>query len=322
MGLVMYEAFFGLREAPFTLTPNTHFFMKSETHRQGLETLLVALNNKEGFIKLTGEVGTGKTLLCRKLLNALDQDYVTAYIPNPHCSPETLYCLIADELGIDCHEALENSSGVVRSFTTDRRVLALKQINEKLLELSTVGKKVVLIIDEAQSMPTETIEALRLLTNLETESEKLLQVILFGQPELDEMLSQDQLRQLRQRITFQHRLQPLTRGDVESYISHRMILAGYTGDRLFDEGAVTQLYRASRGIPRLLNILCHKALMSAYGKGSLLVKREHMVAAIQDTESAHQKSRFKLPWQAAAWVMMATTLGSVGTYLHIGGMLG
>lgn len=318
----MYEAFFGLREAPFTLTPNTHFFMKSETHRQGLETLLFALNNKEGFIKLTGEVGTGKTLLCRKLLNALDQDYVTAYIPNPHCSPETLYCMIADELGIDCQEPIESSNGVVRSFTTDRRVLALKQINEKLLELTSQGKKVVLIIDEAQSMPAETIEALRLLTNLETESEKLLQVILFGQPELDEMLSREQLRQLRQRITFQHRLQPLTRADVESYISHRMILAGYSGDRLFDEGAVTQLYRASGGIPRLLNILCHKALMSAYGQGSALVKREHMMAAIKDTESAHQKSRFKLPWQVAAWAVVATTLGSLTTYLQMGGMPG
>ncbi|WP_068452630.1 MULTISPECIES: ExeA family protein [unclassified Oleiphilus] len=317
----MYEAFFGLREAPFTLTPNTHFFMKSETHRQGLETLLVALNNKEGFIKLTGEVGTGKTLLCRKLLNALDEHYVTAYVPNPHCSPETLYCMIADELGIDCHDAAE-SSGSARSFTTERSVLALKHINEKLLELTAVGKQVVLIIDEAQSMPMETIEALRLLTNLETESEKLLQVILFGQPELDDMLSREELRQLRQRITFQHKLQPLTRNDVESYISHRMILAGYSGDRLFDEGAVTQLYRASGGIPRLLNVLCHKALMAAYGKGSSMVKREHMKGAIQDTESVYRKKRFKLPWQVTAWIVTVTTLGSLTGYLQMGGLLG
>lgn len=305
----MYESFFGLREAPFTLTPNTHFFLKSETHRQGLETLLIALKNKEGFIKLTGEVGTGKTLLCRKLLNALDGEFLTAYIPNPKCSPETLYCLIADELGhaapgLDSEHKLEQGAFQPgASFTHDRQVLALRHINEQLLRYSAEGKPVVLIIDEAQSMPVETMEALRLLTNLETESEKLLQVVLFGQPELDQLLSQDDLRQLQQRITFQHQLLPLSPRDIEHYISHRMILAGYSGERLFDPAAVAQLCKASRGIPRLVNILCHKALMCAYGKGSQRVTREHMAAAVKDTESVKSSSRWRWPWRAAAVVM-------------------
>ncbi len=297
----MYEQFFGLSEAPFTLTPNTHFFLKSETHRQGLETLLVALKNKEGFIKLTGEVGTGKTLLCRKLLNALDDGFVSAYVPNPCCSPETLYCLIADELG---ESSADSTSQNPQSFTQDRQVLALRHINTQLLEYAKKGKQVVLVIDEAQSMPAETIEALRLLTNLETESDKLLQIVLFGQPELDQLLSQERLRQLKQRITFQHHLQALGRPDIERYISHRMLLAGYTGQRLFDSDAVTVLCQASKGIPRLVNILCHKALMVAYGQGSQVVTKQHMKLAVNDTESIKAKRWWQSILPSAALVLL------------------
>jgi len=320
----MYESFFGLNEAPFTLTPNTHFFLKSETHQQGLEMLLVALQNKEGFIKISGEVGTGKTLLCRKLLNALDERYITAYIPNPHFSAESLYCVLADELAgelaashkrarqldRESEKKEENSQAIFsqidgyfnQDVTGEKHVLALQRINECLIQFAKDGKQVVLIIDEAQSMPDETIEALRLLTNLETESEKLLQVVLFGQPELDLMLQRKHLRQLQQRITFQHCIQPLNRQDIEQYISHRMLLAGYTGGRLFEAKAITQLARASKGIPRLVNILCHKALISAYGKGSKLVQSKHMTAAIRDTESVHVSL-----WQRFAWQLPTIT---------------
>ena len=305
----MYESFFGLNEAPFTLTPNTHFFLKSETHQHGLEMLLVALQNKEGFIKVSGEVGTGKTLLCRKLLNALDERYVTAYIPNPHISAESLYCVLADELdgGLDAIQSAEivtqteikqnkhQSSGFLAG---EKYVLALQRINECLIQFAKRGKQVVLIIDEAQSMPDETIEALRLLTNVETESEKLLQIVLFGQPELDVILQRKHLRQLQQRITFQHRIQPFNRNDIEQYISHRMILAGYKGGRLFEAKAITLLTHASRGIPRLVNVLCHKALMSAYGKGSNIVRGKHMMAAILDTESVCLSV-----WQRISWPM-------------------
>ena len=293
----MYESFFGLNEAPFTLTPNTHFFLKSETHQHGLEMLLWALNNKEGFIKVSGEVGTGKTLLCRKLLNSLEDPFVCVYLPNPHFSPETLYCLISDELEAALAKANigsairgEELAGTQTSSATDLHILALGKIQKALLALAGLDKQVVLVIDEAQSMPEDTIEALRLLTNLETESEKLMQVVLFGQPELDEMLNSQSLRQLQQRITFQHEIRPLDRDAIERYISHRMIQAGYSGGRLFEAKAITLLVSASKGIPRLVNILCHKALMGAYGEGVHLVNVKHMKAAIKDTESAHR------PW--------------------------
>ena len=324
----MYESFFGLKEAPFTLTPNTHFFLKSETHLQGLEMLLVALQNKEGFIKISGEVGTGKTLLCRKLLNALDENYITAYIPNPHFSAESLYCVLADELTGElaaCQKRArqldrerekkeENLHAIFtqidgyfnQDVTGEKHVLALQRINECLIQFAKDGKQVVLIIDEAQSMPDETIEALRLLTNLETESEKLLQVVLFGQPELDLMLQKKHLRQLQQRITFQHCIQPLDRKDIEQYISHRMLLAGYTDGRLFEAKAINQLTRASKGIPRLVNILCHKALMSAYGKGSKIVQSKHMAAAIRDTESIKVPLWQRFTWQISAVVGVVT----------------
>ncbi|MDX1452177.1 MAG: AAA family ATPase [Oleiphilaceae bacterium] len=301
----MYEAFFGLREAPFTLTPNTHFFLQSETHRQGLEMLLVALKNKEGFLKITGEVGTGKTLLCRKLLNALGDNYVTAYIPNPHFSAETLYCVLADELGAQQAQQVNPIYNQIDGYlnqdvTSEKHVLALKRINDCLIRFANEGKQVVLIIDEAQAMPEETIEALRLLTNLETESAKLLQVVLFGQPELERMLDQKHLRQLRQRITFAHRISPLSRRDIEHYISHRMLLAGYQGGRLFQARAITLLTQASRGIPRLVNILCHKSLMLAYGEGQRVVTVKHMRRAIADTESIKRSRLEWLPWPSVA----------------------
>ena len=295
----MYESFFGLSEAPFTLTPNTHFFLKSETHQHGLDMLLWGLKNKEGFIKVSGEVGTGKTLLCRKLLNALDEPFVSVYLPNPHFSAETLYCLVAEELDAAYKKAEQDENSAAPADSTgnlagsqsgEQHVLALRNIQLSLLALAAKGKQVVLIIDEAQSMPDDTIEALRLLTNLETESAKLMQVVLFGQPELDEMLKSKKLRQLQQRITFQHKIQPLDRSGIEQYISHRMILAGYAGGRLFEAKAITLLAKASKGIPRLVNVLCHKSLMGAFGEGVKQVTAKHMKAAINDTESAH------LPW--------------------------
>lgn len=268
----MYERYFGLRELPFSLTPNTHFYLNSETHQQALELLLVALRNREGFIKISGEVGTGKTLVCRKLLNSLEDEYVTAYIPNPGLSPESLYLAVAEELDVEVDLSLGGHH-------------VLKQINIKLIELASQEKRVALVIDEAQAMPEETIEALRLLSNLETESAKLLQVVLFGQPELNELLSRPSLRQLQQRITFQHNITALNKQALQQYVGHRMSLAGYNGPALFDRRAVALLYRSSNGIPRLINILCHKALMSAFGQGDRVVTRRHIKKAIQDTES-------------------------------------
>ncbi|WP_166266182.1 ExeA family protein [Marinobacter caseinilyticus] len=271
----MYEAHFGLQEAPFSLTPNTRYFLKSRGHSDALELLMVALREREGFIKITGEVGTGKTLLCRLLLNALDQTARTAYIPNPSLTPENLYEAVADELGV-----------TLAGHDNTHRVL--KALTEKLIEYAADNRQVVLVIDEAQAMPESTIEALRLLTNLETENARLLQVVLFGQPELDTMLNRPSLRQLKQRITFQYRLDALDKASVDQYLRHRLSQAGYNGAELFGPAALRLIARASGGIPRLLNILAHKSLLAAWGRGDLRVDRWHVKQAIQDTESAYR----------------------------------
>jgi MSHA biogenesis protein MshM len=280
----MYLQHFGLREAPFTLTPDTEFFFSHGGHQEALNVLLVALQAGEGFIKVTGEVGTGKTLLCRKLLNLVDDGFVTAYLPNPFLNPTALRMALAEELGI----AFARNIGQHR---------LLKLISNRLVELSGAGKRVVLLLDEAQAMPDESLEALRLLTNLETEKRKLMQVVLFGQPELDTRLARRSLRQLRQRIAFSYRLHPLSRRTLGEYVQHRLQVAGHPGPALFSRAAIRRLQRGSRGIPRLVNLLCHKALMAAYGAGDSSVGVRHVGRAAADTEDVRQR---KPGWLALA----------------------
>lgn len=268
----MYEAFFGLREAPFSLTPDTEYFFGYRAHEQALEVLLHAVRHGEGFIKITGEVGTGKTLLCRKLLDCLDDDCVTAFIPDPALSPEGLRQALAYELEL-------------KSRDVEPHVL-LEAIHQRLVRLAQRGKRVVLCIDEAQTLSDEGLEAVRLLTNLETEKTKLLQVILFGQPELDQRLGTRQLRQLQQRISFDYRLEPLDRSAVDSYVAHRLSVAGYNGERLFSRAAIRRLHQCSQGIPRLINVIAHKALMLAYGKGRRRVRPVEIQQAARDTSGA------------------------------------
>jgi len=288
----MYKAHFGLRELPFGITPDTSFFFACTNYQEALNTLLIAARNGEGFIKITGEVGVGKTLLCRKFMATLDKSFVTAYIPNPFLEPRTLMLALADELE------------VVLDKDVDQHQL-LKSINHRLLILAREGKRVVLCLDEAQAMPIESLEALRLLTNLETEKRKLLQIVMFGQPELDRKLQQEAIRQLNQRITFHYHLGPLTRDDLEFYISHRLSVAGYTGSRLFERGAVKALYAASGGIPRLVNILAHKSLMLAYGQGKQQVIARHVQVAANDTSGAVKRRLRIWPWFAALLVLAA-----------------
>lgn len=271
----MYGTHFGLRELPFTITPDTSFFFAHASHQEALNMLLVAARGGEGFIKVIGEVGTGKTLLCRKFLGALEQSgFVTAYIPNPYVGPMTLLLAVADELGIEYPERLNQHD-------------LLKLLTNFLLEAHADERRVVLCLDEAQAMPIETLEALRLLTNLETERRKLMQVVLFGQPELNAKLRNPSIRQLKQRISFSCGLMPLSLPDVEYYIAHRLSIAGYSGPRLFSDTAVKRVYKASRGVPRLVNILSHKALMVAFGEGASDVDARHVRMAVRDTESVH-----------------------------------
>jgi MSHA biogenesis protein MshM len=281
----MYTAHFGLREPPFGITPDTSYFFGSPHSQEALNTLLVAARAGEGFIKITGEVGTGKTLLCRKFMATLGPDFVTAYIPNPFLEPRTLMLALADELEI-----------VLDRDVDQHRML--KAIMERLLSLAGEDKRVILCLDEAQAMPVESLEALRLLTNLETEKRKLLQIVLFGQPELNRKLELDSIRQLAQRITFHYHLGPLSRDDLDYYLAHRLRVAGFDGARLFSTGATARLYKASGGVPRLVNILAHKALMLCYGQGRQQVARAHVGAAARDTLAT--TGRRAWPWAAMA----------------------
>jgi MSHA biogenesis protein MshM len=269
----MYKSHFGLREPPFGITPDTSFFFACDAHQEALNTLLVAVRNGEGFVKITGEVGTGKTLLCRKLLASLGDSFISAYIPNPYLEPRALLLALAEELAVTLDKDVDQH----RLF---------KALNLALLNAARNGRRVVLCLDEAQAMPLETLEALRLLTSLETGKRKLLQVVLFGQPELDRNLGQESIRQLNQRITFQYCLGALSAEEVDSYLDHRLGIAGYSGVRLFSRPAVKRLYRASAGVPRLVNILAHKAMMLAYGEGVREVGTRHVRAATADTPAA------------------------------------
>jgi MSHA biogenesis protein MshM len=267
----MYKAHFGLNSQPFGLTPDTEFFYELPSHVEALNVLLIALFNGEGFIKITGDVGTGKTMLCRKLLNELPLPYQTAYLPNPHLPPIGLLMAIADEMGI--------------SYTRNIRINRLVQlINELLITSAANGRKPVLIIDEAQSMSIATLETLRLVTNLETEKQKLLQIVLFGQPELDELLKNKAIRQLRQRITFSYVLKPLSAKNIADYLQHRLRIAGMGNIAIFSGLAIKTLHHYSRGIPRLVNILANKAMLSAYGKGHSSIGAKEVYRAALDTE--------------------------------------
>ena len=283
----MYQAHFGLRELPFGITPDTSFFFGSARSQEALNTLLIAARSGEGFIKITGEVGTGKTLLCRKFMATVGDEFITAWIPNPFLEPRSLMLALADELALSLDREVDQH-------------LLLRTITHHLLELARHGKRVLLCIDEAQALPLETMEALRLLTNLETEKRKLLQIVLFGQPELNRKLELESIRQLAQRITFHYHLGPLGRDDLDYYLAHRLRVAGHNGARLFSRRAVVRLYRASGGIPRLVNILAHKALMLCYGQGRQEVSAAHVTAAARDTLAARLR---RWPWVAGAGVL-------------------
>ena len=229
-------------------------------------------------------------MLCRQLLRLLDESSVTAYIPNPFLNPTALRMALADELGVR----------VARNIGQHR---LLQLITERLHEITAQGRRAVLLLDEAQAIPDGSLEALRLLTNLETEKRKLLQVVLVGQPELDVRLAQKRFRQLKQRIVFSYRLRPLDRKTMAKYIQHRLRIAGYHGPALYGARALARLHRASCGIPRLINLLCHKSLMAAYGAGAQRVGRDHLKRAVRDTQDVTPGRR--------SWLAIASGLAGI-----------
>lgn len=269
----MYLSHFGLKEYPFGLTPDTEYFFPGHSHQEVLNTLLVSLDLGEGLIKILGEPGTGKTLLCRHLLNRLEADgWVAAYIPNPQLTPEALHVALLHELGEAGRDLGEEASRA-------------QVLEARLLELAGRGKRIAALIDETQAMPLETLEALRLITNLETEKRKLMQIVLFGQPELDARLADPSVRQIASRITFHDRLRPMEPAETPRYLAHRLAQAGAPTD-LFSTPAAACVHRMSRGLPRIANIIAHKALMLAFGQSAHRVERTHVRAAGLDTANA------------------------------------
>jgi MSHA biogenesis protein MshM len=276
----MYLNHFHLTAPPFSITPDTEFTYGSRAQLEALNTLLLAIDDGEGFIKITGEVGTGKTLACRRFLATLAcrsssncAGFDSVYIPNPQLTPRTLLLAIAHELQLP-----------VRPDAPEHELLTA--LNRAVLKAARDGRRVVVCLDEAQAMPIDTMEALRLLSNLETEKRKLVQVVLFGQPELDVRLARTELRQLASRISFQYRLGALSADETERYLAHRLRVAGYRGDALFQPAVARALHRVTRGVPRLINIVAHKALLLAYGEGALRVNVRQVKAAAADTPYA------------------------------------
>ena len=266
----MYLEFYGLKQAPFDITPNPHFLFHSGKHREALNHLLYGIRERKGFVQLTGEVGAGKTTLCRAMLEQLDGHFSTAVILNPVLNSGELMKAIATEFGLEV-------SGRDRLDT-------VAAISNFLLKQVGQGRETVLIIDEAQNLTEELLEQVRLLSNIETDDRKLLQIVLLGQPELRERLNSPRLRQLRQRITVRYHLKPLTRFEMTQYVQHRLELAGASGAPYFTWPALWRVYLYSRGIPRLINAVCDKALLAGYVEHSDHITNRMVGRAIRELE--------------------------------------
>lgn len=287
----MYLEHFGLREAPFRITPHTDFFFDGAERGATLEALIYAVLNEEGIVKVGGEVGSGKTMLCRVLMERLPQEAETVYLADPSLSRDEILCTIAEELKLELGEG--------------RFSVALRELQEQLIRLYAAGRRVVILIDEAHAMPGETLEQVRLLSNLETNRHKLLQIVLFGQPELDETLAAPSMRQLKDRITHSFRMRPLSAQEVGRYLTFRMRAAGYRGPDVFTPRAVALIARASGGLTRRVNILADKSLLAAFSEDRHAVATRQVRKAIADSEF----SSFARPRRVAAYVGAALLAG-------------
>lgn len=298
--MAMYLDHFGLAEPPFRITPHTEFFFAGANRGATLEALVYAVTHDEGIVKVSGEVGSGKTMLCRVLMERLPASVVTIYLANPTLSRDDMLFAIADELELSLPADLRMSA-VVRALQT------------RLIELYGEGRQVVVLIDEAHAMARETLEEIRLLSNLETGQRKLLQLVMFGQPELDDVLAQPNMRQLKERITQNFGLEPLRRNDIGEYIDFRMRTAGYRGPSVFSPAAIRRIAAASQGLTRRINILADKSLLAAYaGNGHLITPRE-VDAAIRDAGYANSRTRLRrwLPALGGAGVLALATVATL-----------
>ncbi len=297
----MYYEHFGLNQAPFRITPNTDFFFAGGNRGPILEALIYAVTNGEGIIKVSGEVGSGKTMLCNMLLERLPANVETVYLANPNVSPEEILHAIAFELQL----------GTERNAT---RLEVMQALQARLLSRHGEGKRVVMFVEESQGMPLATLEEIRLLSNLETRNDKLLQIVLFGQPELDENLRQPHIRQLRERITQNFRLAPLTAGEIHEYLMFRLRAAGYRGPDLFSDNVVKRIAQASGGLTRRVNLIADKALLAAFSENTHTLKPQHVEAALRDSEFNRDERDVygAAPATRRGWLAAASTLALAG----------
>ena len=297
--MALYLEQFGLDEPPFRITPHTEFFFDGAERGATLEALAYAVLHDEGIVKLSGEVGSGKTMLCRMLMERLPSEVETIYLATPSLARDEILHAIADDLELKLPE---------------RRSVALRELQEHLITLYGAGRRVVILIDEAHVMPEDTLEQVRLLSNLESSRHKLLQIVLFGQPELDATLAKASLRQLRDRITHSFRMRPLAAAEVAKYLAFRMRAAGYRGPDLFAPRAANRIARASGGLTRRINILADKSLLAAYSEGAHAVTERHARAAIADSEFAAAAAR-------RAWQPLRLAAAGLGVGLILGALI-
>jgi len=293
----LYLEHFGLREPPFRITPHTDYFFPGANRGPTLDALIYAITQDEGIVKVTGEVGSGKTMLCRMLLERLPANVATLYLANPSLSRHDMLGAIADEFGI---------------ATAGKAPHALmRALQETLIECYGAGKKVVLLIDEAHAMPAESLEEIRLLSNLESRSAKLLQIALFAQPELDERLAANDMRQLRERITQHFDLRPLKADDIAGYLEFRLRTAGYRGPTPFTATAIRRIAETSQGLSRRINILADKSLLAAYSRGSHQIDDNDVAVATQDARFAPLRRAEPAGWRGLLWGLVGILLAAI-----------
>jgi len=264
----MYEQYYGFNDKPFNLTPDSKFFFASAKHEEALNCLLLAISERNGFVVITGEIGSGKTTVCRTLLNKLDPSTKVALILNTHLGKKELLTTILEDLDIE--------------YRSTSKTHLISSLNKYLIKQASEDINVVLIIDEAQNLTPSVIEEVRMLSNLETEKEKLIQIVLMGQPELREKLALPRLEQFRQRVVFHFHLDPLTRDETAEYIRHRLKTAGNDNADIFSHEAIEEIYQYSKGVPRLINLACHNALISGVVYETRKISREIAQDAIKD----------------------------------------
>ena len=267
----MYKDYFGLDQSPFKITPDTRLFFPGANRGAVLQALIYAVTNGEGITKVVGEVGSGKTMLCRMLEDGLPDDVEVVYLANPSLTPDNLLHAIGFEMNLDV-------------APDDPQLKAMHKIQDYLVEQHANGRRVVMFVEEAQSMPIDTLEEMRLLSNLETKQDKLLQIVLFGQPELDDNLSQQHIRQLKERITYSFNLAPLEEYEVRDYINTRMRTSGYQGMDLFNAKAIKEIWKHSGGLLRRINIISDKACLAAFADNDREVTQKHVKIAIDDSD--------------------------------------